>query len=260
MMRKTYLLSVVSCAVTVLSWSQAVAQEHGKCRPEADAAASRAAPPTAEPARLSLVDRRIVPALVIDCSCEMDLAVFAATRARDNQVREFAEQLAKEYGGFTKALNQRSTGHVAVTYKKSSEEETSGPTEGGAAASGKTPSRPPLNLLNPEKTLLRIKAEVALEWTLAVRQDLESTPPAEFDRHFLRRSVSPAANAGHLESSSSVRVAGTCAGHRGRDEDHPGTTRAGPGDSGSAEKFAGTAQVAASMDDRFGPLQPAATI
>lgn len=180
-MRKTHFLFATLFAMT-MAIGLSPATRPVAFAEEQPAATAETDPVAATPQRLSLVDRRMVPCLSIDSDLEVELAVFASTRAHDTQVKQFAESVAKNYGAFTKTLDERAAAQAASSGKK--------PVPvAGASESGKTASRPPMNLLNPEKTLMRIKTDIAQEWTAAMRQELEVAPPAEFDVRYMRAMV-----------------------------------------------------------------------
>lgn len=176
-MQKTHVRFAMLCATT-LAIGLTLAAGPPAFAEEQPIAATETDPAPATAPRLSLVDRRMVPFLTIDSDLEVELAVFASTRAHDTQVKQFAESMAKNYGAFTKTLEGRVAAQTTISTKK--------PVPvAGASESGKTASRPPMNLLNPEKILMRIKSDIAQEWTAAVRQELE-VAPAEFDVRYMR--------------------------------------------------------------------------
>jgi predicted outer membrane protein len=136
---------------------------------------------TTEAVRLSIVDRRMATYLMIDHQAEVDLAEFAAAHGQAQAVKRYAHDVAQDYAAFAKHWDEKTGGQFTAIARRIS-------TTGDASADGALGENQPRSafpLVNMERTLLNIKVEVTAQCAHAVRAELETIAPAEFDSTYL---------------------------------------------------------------------------
>jgi hypothetical protein len=138
----------------------------------------------ADGARLSFIDRRMATFLAVDTQIGIDMATWAGTHAQDERVKQLAGRLASEWTSLLAVLDARTDGKATAEMRENMANRESGETKLAVPA-----KRSIRNMLNVDKTLMRMKLEIAADSCTSLRSQIESRPAAEIDRLYVGSEV-----------------------------------------------------------------------
>ncbi|HEX3726364.1 MAG TPA: hypothetical protein VHV08_08975 [Pirellulales bacterium] len=143
--------------------------------------------PAEDHPHLSVVDRRLMTCVILDIQSEIELAQWAAKHARDDSVRKFAAKVGNEWSAFLRTLDERTGGRSMVTLRNVAHETEQTPEE--VAQALHPAKRSMLNMLNVERTLMRMKQEIVADSAESLRSQLESGSQDEIDSFWVGSEV-----------------------------------------------------------------------
>jgi hypothetical protein len=146
--------------------------------------------PSAEPPRLTFMDRRMAGCLAIDMQTGVELAQWAAAHARDEKVKQHAQRIAADGIALLKLLDERTDGR-ATQALRGEEQDDSAPRAADTAqqpnpqGDRRSKTQPRLNVLNAERVLMRMKLEIAEISAGSLRSHFESRVEGDADRYYV---------------------------------------------------------------------------
>lgn len=229
--RMPLFFAILGCAILPsLAVAQAAQREPAR-RQEAPAAAARPANPQSN-AQMNAVDMFLARWLIIDNENEIALAKLAEQKAKDSQVKEFAQQMIQDHqqiidqlARFAGEAGEPRASTAPANNQQPLRDQVRNVNGQNRAEVAREPARAPANQAQPERRvvarptdqgvipgqanqqqhpqqgMLALKHELAEECRNSARQELEGKQGKEFDECFIGMQL-----AGHMMAIDTMKV------------------------------------------------------
>jgi hypothetical protein len=138
---------------------------------------------------LSIVDDKLAMSLAVEAHLQIELTEFALASITDPQLKAHTEEKLRSYRQLYETLNELCGGRPNAMLGRvaKADDEEAGPA--GGDASGKKRKRGggigDILQNTATKAILKVRLEIAQQYTDMLRAELELSPPGEFDRRYI---------------------------------------------------------------------------
>ncbi len=138
---------------------------------------------------LSVVDDKLAMSLAVEAHLQIELTEFALASITDPQLKAHTEQKLHSYRQLYETLNELTCGRPdAMLGRVAKADEAEPADDNGQAAAKKRKRRGGIGDIlqnTATKAILKVRLEIAQQYTDMLRAELELSPPGEFDRRYL---------------------------------------------------------------------------